>query len=844
MKKQDIDKIFKMIEEKPEEILKMANDEKLISKVIEANGDYSEELIKQCCSNILDQIKDNELYEYFEKTGLSTDENKEIFVGLLTNTELTPEKVNNYIEKFDVYDQCTLVAATHNVEYIKKYINENNEKINSYQKIELIKATNDKEYMKSLIASENLENYDKIEIIEEINDVEYTKECIANEKLHLDNTCKTALIASTKDKEYIKSFVGNEDIDSYDKAVLIISANDVEYTKECIKELKLNSECKAKLIVSTNDEEYMKLCVENESIRISDKIEIIKKINDVEYTKECIGNEKLGLDSNSKIELIISTNDKEYIKECISNRKLGLDNNSKIELIASTNDKEYTKECISNGKLGLDNKSKVKLIALTNDVEYTKECIGNEKLGLDSNGKIELIISTNDKEYIKECISNRKLGLDNNSKIELIASTNDKEYTKECISNGKLGLDNKSKVRLIAKMNDVEYTKECIENEKLGFDKKEKFQLALLTEDEEYIDKSLNLNNDIKKINLPDNMTIGVEIEAEGIEKVQYKNMFSNWKAKGDGSLKDGIEVVSPVLSGSNEDSKNIYKACYMLENLGCSTSERCGGHVHIGADFLKDKQAYLNLLEIFGDSEEILYTISNNAGEITRMGGASHYAVPISKKIENALESGKIDLKNSEDISKFASEIKEVQGDRYSGINFMNVGEGGKNTVEFRLANGTINPETWIENINLFGGVIVSAQSISKIQAKNEQDRTEQEKSDLEKFEMLKDKTINNEERLDMLLDLTVSKEDKEIYQNRYKENSKLLEKNDIVSKSIKGQISEETLNFEDKKKKLFEDAIDVTKESVTTKDIERQDKNIEDIIRENSIEHENNAR
>lgn len=758
MKKQDIDKIFKMmIEEKPEEVLKMANDEKLISKVIEANGDYSEELIKQCCSNILDQIKDNELYEYFEKTGLSTDENKEIFVGLLTNTELTPEKVNNYIEKFDVYDQCTLVAATHNVEYIKKYINENNEKINSYQKIELIKATNDKEYMKSLIASENLENYDKIEIIEEINDVEYTKECIANEKLHLDNTCKTALIASTKDKEYIKSFVGNEDIDSYDKAVLIISANDVEYTKECIKELKLNSECKAKLIVSTNDEEYMKLCVENESIRISDKIEIIKKINDVEYTKECIGNEKLCLDSNSKIELIISTNDKEYIKECISNRKLGLDNNSKIELIASTNDKEYTKECISNGKLGLDNKSKVKLIA---------------------------------------------------------------------------------------KMNDVEYTKECIENEKLGFDKKEKFQLALLTEDEEYIDKSLNLNNDIKKINLPDNMTIGVEIEAEGIEKVQYKNMFSNWKSKGDGSLKDGIEVVSPVLSGSNEDSKNIYKACYMLENLGCSTSERCGGHVHIGADFLKDKQAYLNLLEIFGDSEEILYTISNNAGEITRMGGASHYAVPISKKIENALESGKIDLKNSEDISKFASEIKEVQGDRYSGINFMNVGEGGKNTVEFRLANGTINPETWIENINLFGGVIVSAQSISKIQAKNEQDRTEQEKSDLEKFEMLKDKTINNEERLDMLLDLTVSKEDKEIYQNRYKENSKLLEKNDIVSKSIKGQISEETLNFEDKKKKLFEDAIDVTKESVTTKDIERQDKNIEDIIRENSIEHENNAR
>ena len=700
MNKQDIDNIFKMmIEEKSEEVLKMANDERLISKVIEANGDYSDELIKQCCSNILDQIKDNELYEYFEKTGLSTDENKDTFTLILGSNTLTPEQVDKYIGKLSISDQCSLVAATHDVEYIKKYIDENNEKIYSYQKIELVKATKNSEYIKEYIENPKVDLFDKISLVKEVND-----------------------------KEYMKSFVENENISS------------------------------------------------------SEKMNIILKITDVEYTKECIANKKLGLDSNNKIELISSTNDKEYIKSFIEN------------------------ESVSNP-------DKVRLIEKMNDIEYTKECVESESLGLDSNDKIELISSTNDKEYIKSFIENKNVS-------------------------------NPDKVRLIGRINDVEYIKECIENEKLGFDKKEKFQLVLLTEDEEYIDKNLNLNNDIKKINLPDNMTIGVEIEAEGIEKVQYKNMFSNWKSKGDGSLKDGIEVVSPVLSGSNEDSKNIYKACYMLENLGCSTSERCGGHVHIGADFLKDKQAYLNLLEIFGDSEEILYTISNNAGEITRMGGASHYAVPISKKIENALESGKIDLKNSEDISKFASEIKEVQGNRYSGINFMNVGEGGKNTVEFRLANGTINPETWIENINLFGGVIVSAQSMSKIQAKDEQDRTEQEKSDLKKFEMLKNKTISNEERLDMLLDLTVSKEDKEIYQNRYKENSKLLEKNDIVSKSIKGQISEETLNFEDKKKKLFEDAIDVTKVSVTTKDIVRQDKNIENIIRENSIDRKNNVR
>ena len=86
-----------------------------------------------------------------------------------------------------------------------------------------------------------------------------------------------------------------------------------------------------------------------------------------------------------------------------------------------------------------------------------------------------------------------------------------------------------------------------------------------------------------------------------------------------------------------------------------------------------------------------------------------------------------------NQSTNKFTSELRKVQSRnendiaRYSGINFMNTGSQGKNTIEFRLANGTIDPDTWIENINLFGGLVKSAQELAEIQKKPENERTEE---------------------------------------------------------------------------------------------------------------------
>ena len=54
-----------------------------------------------------------------------------------------------------------------------------------------------------------------------------------------------------------------------------------------------------------------------------------------------------------------------------------------------------------------------------------------------------------------------------------------------------------------------------------------------------------------------------------------------------------------------------------------------------------------------------------------------------------------------------------------------MNVTNNYKKTVEFRIPNGTIEPETWIENINLFGGIISASEKLNIIQSKSEEMRT-----------------------------------------------------------------------------------------------------------------------
>ena len=74
-------------------------------------------------------------------------------------------------------------------------------------------------------------------------------------------------------------------------------------------------------------------------------------------------------------------------------------------------------------------------------------------------------------------------------------------------------------------------------------------------------------------IYLPKDMTIGVEIESEGIDfaTINKANFIfeDGWKSKVDGTLQQGVEIVSPILTGNPEQSsKSIKRVCGILNAM------------------------------------------------------------------------------------------------------------------------------------------------------------------------------------------------------------------------------------------------------------------------------------
>lgn len=294
----------------------------------------------------------------------------------------------------------------------------------------------------------------------------------------------------------------------------------------------------------------------------------------------------------------------------------------------------------------------------------------------------------------------------------------------------------------------------------------------------------LENNRTYRNIGLPPNMTIGIEIESEGTMSkiINRLNMIlekkdgdeiKGWETKCDGSLDNGVEVVSPILTDNQEDVEEIYMTCEMMQRCAQTVSENCGGHIHIGADYLKSKEAYVNLFEIWGNCEEILYKISNESGNIPRT-GIKEFSTPISSKFSNAIEDGTINLESEEELDKFIEVIQEVQEDRYSGLNLLNI-NNGKNTIEFRIPNGTINPDTWIENARLFGRMVQLSQELAEIEKSTEIGI--EEKKLLQLRDRLKDENIPEQEKMETMLELLFTGEEKEVYRDRYITNTNILE-------------------------------------------------------------------
>ena len=527
-----------------------------------------------------------------------------------------------------------------------------------------------------------------------------------------------------------------------------------------------------------------------------DLFNIEADINDIEID-EVMKNFMIEIEESGMLEVFLSK---------MAENKKNIDELYKTE---GTSISEISTRQQLNSKEGINSRCQLACTFIS-DILVRKNLIEEwEKYGSNGDHICSLIKSVNDPEFTKECIKNyKKYELNGYNVADLIESVNDPEFTKECIKNyKKYKLNDDNVADLIRTLNDLEYikgfVKEQIQNKNInGKNIHYIIQLALFTKDMELIE-NLRKNCDAKIVEeldrylkiqpttLPKEMTIGVEIESEG--PCNWENIREtideaelDWVAKDDGSLQNGTEVVSTILTESTA-SMEIFKICQELRRLRQTTSKRCGGHIHIGADYLTDIQDWRNLRTIWNNAEGIFYAISNAKGEIPRQ-GVIEYASPISKKDETFSETIKLD--SEDDLEKYIKLLKEIQGSKYSGINYRNVGSSGKNTIEFRLPNGTINPTTWVENINLFGGLIRTSHELSKIMKKTEEQRTEEEKQMLYNYEILQTETDEKKDA-EALIKLCVLPEQVKTYLERYNVNSKLLKHSPEIYKRLKERIS-----------------------------------------------------
>ena len=375
----------------------------------------------------------------------------------------------------------------------------------------------------------------------------------------------------------------------------------------------------------------------------------------------------------------------------------------------------------------------IKKIIETKDNKYIKQCIFDKKLKIDEYGRAQLILATGDINFEKDCLTNKELNLTPYGRTALISGINDREFLDECIHNEKLNLNRFEIVQLILETKDTKYIKKCVFDQTIKLKVYERLQLMQKTGDPEYLRNDFTPKGVEKmpSIDLPKEMTIGIEIESEG--ELNYSYFFANdwllgWRPKNEPTLPEGTEIVSPKLNGKGVDSYDIYAVCNMLIKIGQKTSEKCGGHIHIGASYLTTKKSYANLILLYANAERILYLISNVPGELPRKESIGHYAIPLSKKIQQYTDSKNADLANEENFKDFINKLKSIQKTRYYGLNFQSVNESYKDTIEFRLPNGTLNPQTWIENINLFGGLVKTAEELATIQVKTLEERSQDE--------------------------------------------------------------------------------------------------------------------
>ena len=231
------------------------------------------------------------------------------------------------------------------------------------------------------------------------------------------------------------------------------------------------------------------------------------------------------------------------------------------------------------------------------------------------------------------------------------------------------------------------------------------------------------------KLNINSKPTIGFEIEFENKEGSKLipvadedLEIKPGWNLREDGTLKNGGEIVSPVLYNNHSSWKDFYKVFQLFDGKQ-EITDTCSSHVHIGVQMLGSEPLHWNnFLKLWSVYENVIYRFCFGEYLNPRL-YMSKYAIPIAKKIESIykeLENEYGAFFNPHRIQPLKEYCfrKHLKNSRYYAVNFSNVGKlftfANLNTLEFRVGNGSLNPIVLQNYANLYLSLLEYAKNHS----------------------------------------------------------------------------------------------------------------------------------
>lgn len=318
----------------------------------------------------------------------------------------------------------------------------------------------------------------------------------------------------------------------------------------------------------------------------------------------------------------------------------------------------------------------------------------------------------------------------------------------------------------------------------------------------------MNFTKDFEKLGLPDNFKFGIEIEADNV-KTKGKNglyvgqsaeyiKLRNWHmatSKEESLVSEGgAELVSPILTDTTQTWQSISDICTHIQkhpgNKGDKVvaNSKCGLHIHFDSECLtSNPETFKNFMKLYAESEELLYKMCNDKNDSIREGAINKdfkglhlisslwrngMAAPTGKKILKQIQNGtlKVSYKKFGKLKMLASKYK-LDERRYNGLNLTNIGNSKKNTIEFRMANGTLDPNVIKQNVFLYASLIDTAIQMTE----NPQEFTK-------KLDDFYRTDVTEEQKAQNFLNLIMQdSQDKHIYMDRWQsvKDSKVFAKN-----------------------------------------------------------------